>query len=83
MSQQPNEDLPEDEHLREDVGAPTPMPDSAAEFDDDTFTSGLTNTGQRVPGLSPAGEYKASADPEHEDDPGQDGFLPPEPGSEG
>lgn len=79
MTQQSSEDLPRDEHLREDVGVPTPEQESAAEFDNDTFTSGQLNAGQRVPGLSPEGEYKASEDPERGAEPGQDGFQPPEP----
>jgi hypothetical protein len=79
MTQIPEENVPEDEHLRQDINAPEPERESAAEFDGDTFTSGLTNAGQRVPGLSPDGEYEARQDPEREDDPGQDGFLPPEP----
>ncbi|WP_262107156.1 hypothetical protein [Arthrobacter sp. Marseille-P9274] len=79
MSQQPSEDLPRDEHLREDVGVPAPKQESAAEFDEDAFTSGQLNAGQRVPGLSPEGEYKASENPERAAEPGQDGFLPPEP----
>jgi hypothetical protein len=82
MSQQPSEDLPEDEHLRQDVGAPGTEQESAAEFDDHTFTSGQLNAGQRVPGLSPQGEYEARQDPERDNEPGQDGFLPPEPARE-
>jgi hypothetical protein len=80
MNQQPNDDaLPRDEHLREDIGAPEPEAESAAEFDGEHFTSGLLNTGQRVPGLSPDGEYRQGEDPAHRNEPGQDGFVPPEP----
>ena len=69
--------MPDDEHLRHDIGAPDPENDSAATFDGEHFTSSLLNAGQRVPGLSPDGEYRQSEDPEHENEPGRDGFVPP------
>ena len=79
MSQQPDDEgLPRDEHLREDIGTQDPKKESAAEFDGEHFTSGLLNAGQRVPGLSPDGEYREYEDPERENEPGQDGFVPPD-----
>lgn len=78
MSQQPDDDgLPRDEHLRQDIDAPEAGTESAAEFDGEQYPSGLLNAGQRVPGLSPTGEYREQEDPDHRNEPGQDGFVPP------
>ena len=57
----------EDEHLREDVNIPTEENDGGPEFSEDHFTSGQLNAGQRVPGVSPAGEYAAGREKELEE----------------
>ena len=54
----------EDEHLREDVNTPSDENDGGPEFSESHFTSGQLNAGQRVPGVSPAGEYKEGREEE-------------------
>ena len=60
-------DASDDEHLREDVNIPTEENDGGPEFSEDHFTSGQLNSGQQVPGLSPAGEYAARREEELEE----------------
>jgi hypothetical protein len=45
------------DHVREDINMPDEPNEGAPEFSDNHFTSGQTNAGQQVPGLSPDGEY--------------------------
>ena len=54
----------EDEHLREDVNTPSDENDGGPEFSESHFTSGQLNAGQRVPGVSPGGEYKEGREEE-------------------
>ncbi|MET4061669.1 hypothetical protein ABIB35_003244 [Arthrobacter sp. UYP6] len=46
----------EDEHLADDVNLPRGE-SVGPEFDERHYTAGQLNAGQRVPGLSPDGEY--------------------------
>ncbi|MEV7572257.1 hypothetical protein AB0P28_04055 [Pseudarthrobacter sp. NPDC089323] len=56
------EDLPDDEHLRNDVaGASGDEPGPA---EDTHYTPGLTNAGQQVAGLASATDYGEEDDPE-------------------
>lgn len=54
----PNPDLPSDDHLQDDISAPSDKPDQATEH----FTPGQTNAGQQVGGLA-----SAVQDPNEED----------------
>lgn len=54
----------EEEHLREDVNVPTEENDGGPEFSEGHFTSGQLNAGQRVPGVSPGGEYREGREEE-------------------
>lgn len=74
----PGEEIPDDEHLQEDVGAAEPEGEVGPEFSEEHYTSGQLNAGQQVPGLSPAGEYRADENPDKDAEPGQSGFRPPE-----
>lgn len=81
MGWTPNsEQLPQGEHLREDINVPTePGEDSAAEFSEGAYTSMELNAGQQVPGLSPHGEYGRGENPEHQaDSPGGELAAPEE-----
>lgn len=79
MSESPKEsELPQDEHLREDINATGAGDESAAEFSEASFTSTLLNAGQRVPGLSPGGEYRHDEKPEEQTEAGEDGLAAPE-----
>jgi len=69
MSTTPSpENLPQSDHLRDDVNlSDEPGEEGAAEFSEDEYTSTELNAGQRVPGLSPQGEYRQGFDPEQQD----------------
>jgi hypothetical protein len=54
----------DDEHLREDINIPSEENDGGPEFSEGNFTSGQLNAGQRVPGVSPGGEYKEGREEE-------------------
>jgi len=58
------ENLPSDNHLREDISAPSEKPQEAA----DQFTPGQTNAGQQVGGLASASQYGEGQDPDSEKD---------------
>ncbi len=54
------ENLPADDHLREDVSLPSDGPADTA----DEFAPGQTNAGQQVAGLASAPHYGKDQDPE-------------------
>lgn len=54
------EGLPLDDHLREDISAPSDNSDGT----DDQFTPGQTNAGQQVGGLASATGYGKDQDPD-------------------
>jgi hypothetical protein len=71
--------LPQSEHLREDINLPQePESESAAEFSEETYTSTELNAGQQVPGLSPHGEYRRGDNPEHQTAATGEGLASPE-----
>ena len=59
-------DLPDDEHLRQDV-APEPGGEAEGALDKE-FLPGQTNAGQQVSGLSSASGYGAGMDPDKQAD---------------
>ncbi|WP_258803064.1 hypothetical protein [Pseudarthrobacter sp. NS4] len=59
------ENLPTDDHLREDISA-APAEEQAPLPDKD-FTPGQTNAGQQVAGLASAAGYGEHQDPEEQD----------------
>lgn len=59
------EDLPDDEHLRNDV-VPATLDEHEAS-PDEHFTPGLTNAGQQVGGLASATGYGDKQDPDELD----------------
>lgn len=74
MNPTPGNDLPDDPHLAEDIGA---APESAEEqIRDENLPTGMTNAGQQVSGVREAGT------PEHElteedGTPAEGGYRPP------
>ncbi|MBJ2121306.1 hypothetical protein I6N91_09980 [Arthrobacter sp. MSA 4-2] len=74
----PKDQLPESEHLREDINLPEAGHESAGEFSEEAYTSTQLNAGQFVPGLSPHGEYRHELNPEHFDEPGDGRLVHPE-----
>lgn len=55
------------DHLHEDINVPDEPHEGEPEFSEHHYTSGQTNAGQQVPGLSPAGEYAEKRDADLED----------------
>jgi hypothetical protein len=60
-----NTDLPDDEHLQNDVSAPSEAEPGFPQ--DENFTPGLTNAGQQVGGLASAPGYQDKQDPDEPD----------------
>jgi len=56
-----NPDLPSDNHLQDDISAPSDAPDQAPDQAPGQFTPGQTNAGQQVGGLA-----SATQDPDDE-----------------
>ncbi|MDQ0870912.1 hypothetical protein QFZ70_003385 [Arthrobacter sp. V1I9] len=66
VDEEVSKDIPDDEHLRQDVA-----PDSGGEAQDapdSGFTPGQTNAGQQVGGLASATGYGKDLDPEAQPD---------------
>lgn len=63
---QVSKDVPDDEHLRQDVA---PESEGESQGDQDSgFTPGQTNAGQQVGGLASASGYGRDLDPETQPD---------------
>ncbi|MHA7263396.1 hypothetical protein ACX80W_09370 [Arthrobacter sp. TMN-37] len=74
----PKDQLPESEHLREDINLLEAGHGTTGEFSEEAYTSTQLNAGQFVPGLSPHGEYRHEDNPEHFDEPGDGRLVHPE-----